>query len=58
MWVYGVSPSNNRYRKRNRETVAEREIEGENTETKETDSEGRKDKKNRRLALWMAAAGI
>lgn len=30
--MYGVSPSNNRYRKRNRETAAEGEMEVENRE--------------------------
>lgn len=36
VWVYRVSPSNNRYRKRNGETAAEKEIEEENRETEET----------------------
>lgn len=47
VWVYGVSPCN-RYRKRNRNTAAGRDTEVENTETKETDIERRKDKENRR----------
>lgn len=37
VWVYRVSPSNNRYRKRNRETAAGREMEVENRGTKGSD---------------------
>lgn len=47
VWVYGVSPSYNKYRKRNGETAAGRGSERYG-ETKETDTERKKDKENRR----------
>lgn len=56
--MYGVSPSNNRYRKRNRETAAGRETEVENRETKETDIEIGKDKENRRRDGGGGGGGV
>ncbi|KAF3847714.1 hypothetical protein F7725_020742 [Dissostichus mawsoni] len=54
VWVYRVSPSNNRYRKRNGETAAEKETE---KPRKRIDIETGKDKENRRCDGGVGEGG-